>query len=321
MAEALKDLPQSTHPDLLIGFNKADDAGVFRVSENMALVQTLDFFPPIVDDPYNFGRIAAANALSDVYAMGGRPITALSIVGFPPNLPASVLADILRGGNEKIEEAGAVVVGGHSIKDKELKYGVSVTGLVDPKKVLSNSNAQIGDKIYLTKKLGTGLITTAIKREAVSDELIDIVTEQMVTLNKAAAEIMVNHNPSSVSYITGSGLMGHAFEMADGSGVSIKIFADKLPLLPMALEFAEQMMVPGGTFSNIEFLEGKYQIDDHIDKNFINLLFDPQTSGGLFIAIPEANCDAFEQELQEKSVFAVQIGIVEQKSQFSLIIE
>ena len=321
MAEALKNLPQSTHPDLLIGFNKADDAGVFRVSENMALVQTLDFFPPIVDDPYNFGRIAAANALSDVYAMGGRPITALSIVAFPPNLPASVLADILRGGNEKIEEAGAVVVGGHSIKDKELKYGVSVTGLVDPKKVLSNSNAQVGDRIYLTKKLGTGLITTAIKRDAVSDELIDIVTEQMVTLNKDVAEIMTNHNPSSVTDITGYGLMGHAFEMADGSGVTIKIFTDKLPILPKALEFAEQMMVPGGTFSNIEFLEGKYHIAEHIDKNFINLLFDPQTSGGLFIAIPESNCKAFEQELQEKSVFAVQIGIVEQKSDFPLIIE
>ncbi len=169
MAEALKDLPQSSHKDLLVGFNKADDAGVFRVADNLALVQTLDFFPPIVDDPYNFGRIAAANAISDVYAMGGRPITALSIVGFPTNLPASILADILRGGTEKIEEAGAVVVGGHSIKDKELKYGVSVTGVIDPSKVLTNSNAQVGDKIYLTKKLGTGLITTAIKRDAVSN--------------------------------------------------------------------------------------------------------------------------------------------------------
>lgn len=320
MAEALKDLPQSNHPDLLIGFNKADDAGVFRVTDNLALVQTLDFFPPIVDDPYNFGRIAAANALSDVYAMGGRPITALSIVAFPPNLPASILADILRGGNEKIEEAGAVVIGGHSIKDKELKYGLSVTGLVDPAKVLSNSNAQVGDKIYLTKKLGTGLITTAIKRGVASDELIDIVTKQMVELNKSVAEIMVNHNPSSVTDITGYGLMGHAFEMADGSDVTIHLLAEKLPLLPNVLEFAEQMMVPGGTFSNKEFLEGKYTIDENINPNFEHLLFDPQTSGGLFIAIPESNCEAFEKELLDKNVFAVQIGSVEIKSEFSLIV-
>lgn len=320
MAEALKDLPQSNHPDLLVGFNKADDAGVFRVSENLALVQTLDFFPPIVDDPYNFGRIAAANALSDVYAMGGRPITAMSIVAFPTSMPASILADILRGGTEKIEEAGAVVVGGHSIKDKELKYGVSVTGLIDPSKILSNSNAQVGDKIYLTKKLGTGLITTAIKNNAVSDELIDMVTEQMVELNKAAAEIMVNHNPSSVTDITGYGLMGHAFEMAEGSEVTIRIMAEKLPLLPNVIKFAEEMMAPGGTFANKEFLEGKYSIDENINPHFEHLLFDPQTSGGLFISIPESNCAAFEKELKEKNVFAVCIGSVETKSKFSLII-
>ncbi|HDL01634.1 MAG TPA: selenide, water dikinase SelD [candidate division Zixibacteria bacterium] len=321
MAEALKDLPQSNHPDLLVGFNKADDAGVFKIAENLALVQSLDFFPPIVDDPYSFGRIAAANALSDIYAMGGRPVTAMSIVGFPPKLPASILADILRGGSEKIEESGAVVVGGHSIKDNELKYGVSVTGLIDPSKVLSNSNAQIGDKIYLTKKLGTGLITTAIKRNAASDELITLVTEQMVELNKNAAEIMINHNPSSVTDITGYGLMGHAFEMADGSDVTIRLFADKLPLLPNVLEFAEAMMVPGGTYSNKEFLEGKYSISDTISPDFEHLLFDPQTSGGLFISIPESNCVAFEKELKEKDVFAACIGSVEANSEYSIIVE
>ncbi len=320
MAEALKDLPQSNHPDLLVGFNNADDAGVFKISESLALVQTLDFFPPIVDDPYNFGRIAAANALSDVYAMGGRPVTAMSIVGFPPKLPASILADILRGGSEKIEEAGAVVVGGHSIKDNELKYGISVTGLIDPSKVLSNSNAQIGDKIYLTKKLGTGLITTAIKRNAVSDELIDIVTEQMVELNKDTAEIMIKHNPSSVTDITGYGLMGHAFEMADGSDVTIRLFADKLPLLPNVLEFAEAMMVPGGTFANKEFLEGNYSIADTINPDFEHLLFDPQTSGGLFISIPESSCAAFEKEFKEKNIFAACIGSVETKSEYSIIV-
>ncbi len=318
MAEALKDLPQSNHPNLLVGFNKADDAGVFKVTENLALVQTLDFFPPIVDDPYNFGRIAAANALSDVYAMGGQPVTAMSIVGFPTTLPASILADILRGGTEKIEEAGAVVVGGHSIKDKELKYGVSVTGLIDPEKVLSNSNAQVGDKIYLTKKLGTGLITTAIKRNAASDELIDIVTDQMVELNKAAAEIMVKHNPNSVTDITGYGLMGHAFEMADGSGVTIRINTDKLPLLPNALEYAKLGMIPGGANANRDFVDGKYTINDGIDENIVHVLFDPQTSGGLFISIPASNSDAFEIELKENNLLVACIGSVEAKSNFSL---
>jgi selenide,water dikinase len=321
LAEALKNLPQSNHPNLLIGFNKADDAGVYKVSDNLALVQTLDFFPPIVDDPYNFGRIAAANALSDVYAMGGRPVTALSIVGFPMNLDASILAEILRGGTEKIEEAGAVVVGGHSIKDNELKYGVSVTGLVEPDKVLSNSNAKVGDKIYLTKKLGTGLITTAIKRNAVSDELIEMVTEQMATLNKSAAEIMINHNPSSVTDITGYGLMGHAFEMADGSNVTIRLFADKLPVLPDALNCAQNGMIPGGANSNREFVDGKFRIENNIDENLEHLLFDPQTSGGLFISIPENNCQAFEKELQDKSVFAICIGQVEPKSEYSIIIQ
>ncbi len=320
MAEALKDLPQSNHPNLLVGFNKADDAGVYKVSETMALVQTLDFFPPIVDDPYNFGRIAAANALSDVYAMGGTPVTAMSIVAFPPNLPASILADILRGGTEKIEEAGAVVVGGHSIKDKELKYGLSVTGLIDPAKVLSNSNAQVGDKIYLTKNLGTGLITTAIKRNAASKELIDLVTDQMVELNKTVAEVMVKHNPSSVTDITGYGLMGHAYEMAVGSDVTIKINADNLPLLPNVMEYAEAMMVPGGTFANKEFIEGKYSIAEHIDPNFEHLLFDPQTSGGLLISIPQSNCEAFEKELKEKNLLVACIGSVETKSELALII-
>ena len=321
MAEALKDIPHSNHPDLLIGFNKADDAGIFRISENLALVQTLDFFPPIVDDPYNFGRIAAANALSDVYAMGGRPVTAMSIVGFPQKLPASILADILRGGTEKIEEAGAVVVGGHSVQDNELKYGVSVTGLINPSKVLSNSNAQIGDKIYLTKKLGTGLITTAIKRNAVSDDLIDLVTTQMVELNKAAADIMVKHNPSSVTDITGYGLMGHAYEMAEGSGVTIRFDINKLPLLPDVLKFAEDMMAPGGTFANIEFLEGKYSLDKEINPHFEYLLFDPQTSGGLLISIPESNCEAFEKELIENNLLVACIGSVEAKSEFTIIVE
>ena len=230
--------------------------------------------------------------------MGGRPITALSIVGFPSNLPASVLTDILRGGSEKVEEAGAVVVGGHSIKDKELKYGISVTGLVDPYKVLTNSGAKPGDILYLTKRLGTGLITTAIKRNAVSPDLIDEVIEQMAELG--------------VEYVEQP--------MADGSGVTIRIDSSALPLLPRALEFAEQNMIPGGANANREYLSGKYIIENTIDKNLEHILFDPQTSGGLFISIPESSAEAFETEMREKQVFGVRVGKVESKSDFALIV-
>ncbi len=321
MAEALKDVPQSNHPNLLVGFNKADDAGVYQISDTQALVQTVDFFPPIVDDPYNFGRIAAANALSDIYAMGGTPITALSIVGFPGGMPASVLTDILRGGTEKIEEAGAVIVGGHSIKDKELKYGLAVTGLIDPRRIMTNATARVGDKIYLTKPLGTGLITTGIKQNIVSAELATIVIRQMAQLNRKAAELMIKHNAHSATDITGYGLLGHAFEMAAASGVSIRIFSSLLPLLPEALELAAAGMIPGGANANREFLEDKYTIVDSIDKNLEHVLFDPQTSGGLFIAIAEDDAGEFEQSLMTEKVFAQFIGQVEKAGQYPLIIE
>ncbi len=321
MAEVLEPIPQSNHPDLLVGFNKADDAGVFRINDTTALVQTVDFFPPIVDDPYSFGQIAAANALSDVYAMGGKPLTALSIVGFPGNLPASILSDILRGGTDKIEEAEAVVVGGHSIKDKELKYGVSITGVVHPDKIVINASAQVGDSIYLTKPLGTGLITTGIKRDVVESDLIEQVIKLMSALNKDAAEIMVKHNVSSATDITGFGLLGHAYEMAKASNVSIKIDTAQLPLLPQVLDLAEQGMIPGGANANREFMEKKFSIVNNIDSNLEKVLFDPQTSGGLFIAIPETNCSAFENEMTEKNVFYKKIGITLARDKFALVIE
>lgn len=321
MAEVLKPLPQSNHPDLLVGFNKADDAGVFRINDSTALVQTVDFFPPIVDDPYHFGRIAAANALSDVYAMGGKPVTALSIVGFPMNLPSWVLTEMLRGGNEKIEEAGAVVVGGHSIKDKELKYGVSVTGLIHPDKIITNSSAKAGDWLYLTKPLGTGIITTAIKNDAAKPDLIELVIEQMTQLNKAPAEVMVKHNVNSATDITGFGLLGHAYEMAAGSDVSIKIFSSELPLLPQAMELAKKGMIPGGAAANREYLEGKIKFHNKIDENLEHVLFDPQTSGGLFIAMPESHADAFEKEMTDKKIFFKKIGQVISKSEYPLEIE
>lgn len=321
MAEALKNIPQSNHPDLLVGFNKGDDAGVFRLSDDLALVQTLDFFPPIVDDPYSFGLIAAANALSDIYAMGGTPLTALNIVGFPSNLPAEMLGDILKGGTDKIEEAGAVVVGGHSIKDKELKYGLSVTGIIDPRKVISNSGAKAGDRLYLTKPLGTGLITTGIKWGKVSPQLATIVVKQMAQLNRKAAEVMLRHGVNAATDITGYGLMGHSFEMASASDVSIRLFSNLLPLLPEVLELAEAGMIPGGADANREYLEGKHTLVGELDSNLEHVLFDPQTSGGLFIAIPEKRQVEFEQELADKDVFAQMVGQVEPASGYPLIVE
>ena len=291
------------HPNLLVGFNKADDAGVWRIDDKTALVQTVDFFPPIVDDPYYFGQIAAANALSDVYAMGGRPLTALNIVAFPSStMPGQILADILRGGLDKIEEAGAVVVGGHSIKDKELKYGVAITGIIDPNRVVTNSGAKVGDKLFLTKSLGTGIITTGIKRNVVSAELTKQVIRQMAELNRTAAELMVQFGVTSATDITGFGLLGHAFEMAHGSGVGMKLYSGAIPLLPEAIRLAGEGVNPGGANDNRGYLEDKVTIAATVDPNLAQVLYDPQTSGGLLIAIPAAQAEQFAAALHEHAL-------------------
>ncbi len=321
LAEALKNLPVSTDPNLLVGFNKADDAGVYKISDNIALVQTVDFFPPIVDDPYYFGQIAAANALSDVYAMGGRPLTALNIVGFPVSkMPPSILNDVLRGGCEKIEEAGAVIVGGHSIDDKELKYGVSVTGLIDPTKIFSNDGAKVGDVLFLTKPIGTGVITTGIKQNVVDEELIELVTLQMSELNRTAAEIMIQFDAHAATDITGFGLAGHAYEIASASDVSIEFRADSIPLLPKALELAEAGMIPAGGNANRSYLSDKIEISATIDDNIVHLVFDPQTSGGLLIAIDPARADEFESELMQKIPAGARIGQVVKKGATALVL-
>jgi len=311
LAATLKGLPQSTNPDLLVGFNQADDAGVFRLDDHTALVQTVDFFPPIVDDPYAFGQIAASNALSDVFAMGGRPLTALNIVGFPAStMPGSILADILRGGSDKIEEAGAVVVGGHSIKDNELKYGVAVTGLVDPAKVVTNSGARPGDRLFLTKSLGTGIITTGIKQKVVGPDLTQLVIDQMTTLNKRAAELMLQHDVHAATDITGFGMLGHALEMAEASAVSLRLFADAIPILPGALRMAGEGFNPGGAGDNRNFIEDKVEFEAGIDPNLQQVLYDPQTSGGLLIAIPADRADDFSRALEQSSLPSANVGEV-----------
>ncbi len=320
--EALAKVPLSRHPDLLVGFDMADDAGIFRINDRQALVQTVDFFPPIVDDPYNFGRIAAANALSDIYAMGGCPLTALNIVGFPSDdMPVEILTLILQGGTEKIEEAGAVVVGGHSIKDNELKYGVAVTGIIDPDKIITNSHAEAGDRLFLTKPLGTGLITTGIKRNVISSELAKIVTTQMAQLNRKASELMVHIGAHAATDVTGYGLLGHALEMARASRVTIRLFSEKLPLMPEALELAEAGMIPAGAIANREFVEGCANVSQSVDENLVRIMFDPQTSGGLFIAIPEDKAELFERELEGQEVFGQLIGQVEPLGEYHLIVE
>jgi selenide, water dikinase len=322
LAEALQSLPQSVHPDLLVGFNKADDAGIFRISPTQALVQTVDFFPPIVDDPYWFGQIAAANALSDIFAMGGRPLTALNIVGFPlGTLPPWVLTEILRGGNDKIMEAGAVVVGGHSIKDKELKYGVSVTGIVDIDKVLTNSGATVGDQLFLTKRLGTGIITTAIKRNAVSEEVAKETIASMAALNRTASELALEFGAHAATDITGFGLLGHAREMAIGSGVSIRFFAEMLPLLPGVMELAAAGMIPGGANDNREFIQPVVQIRAGLDKNLEAVLFDPQTSGGLLIAIPADRASGMQAKLRLVGLCSAIVGQVERSGSHPLLVD
>ncbi len=322
MAQALEALPKWSHPDLLVGFNHADDAGVFRINEQQALVQTVDFFPPIVDDPYQFGQIAAANALSDVYAMGGRPLTALNIVGFPVgSMPDEFLTEILRGGGDKVAEAGAVVVGGHSIKDKELKYGIAVTGVVDPRRIITNGGARPGDRLFLTKPLGTGLITTAIKRRAAPPELERIVATQMAQLNRGPAELMVQHNAHAATDITGYGLLGHALEMATASEVTIHFDSRLVPLMPQALELADAKMIPAGALANREFLKDHLMVSRDVPENVEAVLFDPQTSGGLLIVIAEDDADQFAADLERANLFGWRIGEVEARGKHSIVVE
>ncbi len=311
LAEALSSIKQAEHPDLLVGFNKADDAGVYRISPDSALVQSVDFFPPIVDDPYQFGQITAANSVSDIYAMGGKPLTALNIVCFPlDKFPPETLTQIIDGAQSKLKEADVTVVGGHSIKDKEIKFGLSITGLVNPDKMLTNSGAKAGDKLFLTKPLGTGIITTAIKQNKADEALTKLVIETMSSLNKTACELMLKHNAHSATDITGFGLLGHTYEMAAGSEVTIRIFSDKVPLLPQAKELASEGILTGGAAANREYLEGKISIPDNLDPNLEHVLFDPQTSGGLLVSVPAGSAEHFSNALKQAGLCHEIIGEV-----------
>lgn len=329
----LSRLPKQSDPNVLVGFDHADDAGVYQIGPGMALVQTVDFFTPMVDDPYTFGQIAATNALSDVYAMGGRPVTALAHVCFPAKGKPDVLEQIIQGGLAKMMEAACSVIGGHSVRDEETKFGYSVTGLIHPSQILSNAGARAGDCLLFTKALGTGVITTAIKKGVARQEWIDGAIRSMTTLNKTASEVVTRHqkasptplpdrpsalpeaanadgNVHSMTDVTGFGLIAHAREMALASNVSLHLFAGKIPLLEGALECVRDRHIPGGLNANREFAECVVGYDDGVAEELKTILFDPQTAGGLLISVAASEVASLCKSLLAAHVPAVEIGEV-----------
>ena len=282
-------VPRLKDANVLVGFDTNDDAGVYRISPECALVQTTDFFTPIVDDPFTFGAVAAANALSDIYAMGGRPITALTILCYSGKGDLDDLEDILRGGAEKMIEAGCVILGGHSVNDEEIKFGYAVTGLIHPDRILANAGARPGDVLVFTKAIGTGVISTALKRGIAMDEHVQGAIGSMLTLNKTACEAMLAAGAHGCTDVTGFGLLGHAREMALASHVTLEIDSASIEFLPGALDYAKQGALPGGLNNNRAFVESAVAVRGSIDKMILALMYDPQTSGGLLISVPEAS--------------------------------
>ena len=303
-------LARQHDPNVLVGFDTADDAGVYQLTPELALVQTVDFFTPIVDDPYTFGQIAATNSLSDVYAMGGRPISALALVCFPEQGDTTILEEMLAGGLSKMVEANCTVIGGHSIRDEEIKLGYAVTGTVHPGRVLTNSGAKPGDRLLFTKAIGTGVISTAIKRGHAEHAWVRGAVHAMTTLNKTAAEVVTSGGFAvhAMTDVTGFGLIGHVRELARGSGVSVRLFASKVPLLEGALECVRHGCVPGGLKANRGFAEGCVEYADDVPEDVRTLLYDPQTAGGLLISVAASDGDRLLRELRDAGVPAVEIG-------------
>jgi selenide, water dikinase len=323
-------LARQHDPNVLVGFDQADDAGVYLIGPGTALVQTVDFFTPMVDDPYTFGQIAATNALSDVYAMGGQPRTSLALVCFPEKADLAILERVLAGGLSKMIEAGCSVIGGHSVRDEEMKFGYSVTGLIDPARVLTNGGAKPGDRLVFTKALGTGVISTAIKKKAATQSWVDAAVASMTTLNKKAAEVIsggvgpglrpggaeqssaanLRFAVHAMTDVTGFGLIGHSREIALASRVSLRFHANRIPLLEGALECVRAGHIPGGLKANREFAEGVVRYEDGISDEIRAILFDPQTAGGLLISVASEDASELSQALNTAGVPAVEIGEV-----------
>lgn len=294
----LGQVPLPTHPDLIVGAQTHDDAGVLRLRDDIYLVQTTDFFPPMVDDAFTFGQVAAANALSDIYAMGGTALCALSLVMFPSKqLPSEYLVEMLKGGTNKIVEAGALILGGHTIDDSPVKYGLAVSGLVRPDQLVTNAGARPGDMLILTKALGTSILTGAHKVDLIDDQQVQPAIDSMITLNKKAAEIMVKNGIKGGTDITGFGLLGHAYRFADASGVTLRIESKTLPCLPGVLELIDQGVVPGGCMRNLDFIKEQTAFLPSLTDRFKWLCLDPQTSGGLLMAVPPTRVEALLEEL------------------------
>lgn len=321
LAQVLRNLPESTDPNLLAGTEHFEDAGVYRLNDSTAIVVTLDFFPPLVDDPFIFGQIAAANSLSDVYAVGGRPLTALNIVGFPDkDLPVDILGEILRGGAERVAKAGAVIAGGHSVRDAEIKYGLSVTGIVDPRRMLGNNGAKVGDVLVLTKPIGSGVLTTAAKAGKIAETDLAEAIDVMVDLNAGASAAMLEAGAHAATDITGFGLIGHGREIADASGVTLHIRADTVPLMAHALRLAGEGVVTRAHKSTLEFLGGRLN-SDGIEAALVNMLADAQTSGGLLIAISPNRVDRLVGLCRAAQTRAAAIiGEVKAASEYAIVL-
>jgi selenide, water dikinase len=308
LAKVLAGLPFQADPNIIAGMERAEDAGVYKLRDDLALVQTTDFFTPTVDDPYEFGRIAVTNAVSDVYAMGGKPITALNIVCFPKNtMDFSILREVLRGGLDQMHEAGVILLGGHSVDDPEIKYGIAVTGIIHPDNVVHNNTAKPGDKLILTKPIGTGIISTAIKRGKASQEAVARITKSMTTLNRTASELMVAAGAHASKDVTGFGLLGHSSEMIEGMDIGFNIDSAAVPVFPEALQYAGEGMVPGGTGRNREFREHMVDMGSNVPTLLQDVLYDPQTSGGLLIAIAPSKAAKLLKDFHAAGVTAAAI--------------
>lgn len=321
MAQVLCQLPKNIDENLIVGIDTSDDAGVYKLNSETAIMQTVDFFTPVVDDPYIFGQIAATNSLSDIYAMGGEPKLCMNIICFPNCLSKETMTKILKGGHDKVIEAGALIIGGHTIEDDEPKYGLSVTGFIKPEDIITNSNAKEGDYLVLTKPLGIGIINTAIKAQLCSKEAYDIAVKNMTTLNKSAKDAMIKVGVNSCTDVTGFGLLGHTLEMAEGSNVTIKIYVDKLPIIKEAIEYANMGLIPKGAYDNKKFIGDKVKFNSEIREELIDILYDPQTSGGLLISISKEKIELLLNELKNSNLEFSVIGEVIKKTDHPIIIE
>lgn len=306
----MHDLKIPDHPNLLVGLETRDDAGVYKLNDEMALIQTMDFFTPMVDDPYIFGQIAAVNSINDVYAMGGTPLTAMNLVCFPRCGDLGLLKRIIEGGLDKIREAGALLVGGHTVDDNEPKYGLSVTGLIHPQKLISNNGACPGDHIFLTKPLGTGVISTAVKGQIASPQAEAEAVKWMSTLNKDGCEAMQEVGVNAATDVTGFGLIGHLFEMAAASDVAVELYSGQIQFITGTMEYAGMGLIPAGAYNNRDYLTNKAEFNEAVDVNIRDLLVSPETAGGLLIAVSSEKAEQLSESMTKKNCVCFEIGLV-----------